>query len=68
MEDQEYIIRDDYLEKGKWSYLEAEEWSGLRVTTIRSYLCRGKFSKGNKSGPYRIDADSFIDFVEKGEK
>lgn len=60
--------RKGYLEESKWSYVEAEEFSGLRPSTIKTYLHRGKFKKGNKSGLYRIDADSFIDFVEKGEK
>ncbi|MBN2711422.1 MAG: helix-turn-helix domain-containing protein [Planctomycetes bacterium] len=64
-------VRDDYNEQKFITYDEAAMISGLsksRVKSLASEIKEGRrlFGKGNVVGPYRIDRESFEEFLRSG--
>ena len=59
-------IRSGFEKEGAWTYAEAARYAGLSYQTVRRYLADGRFGIGNVVGPFKVDRDSFIEFVKSG--
>jgi hypothetical protein len=60
-------IRQDYLTKPKWTYIEAAKHAHVSINTVKIWACRKKFKKGFRAGPLKVDAISFQKFLDTGK-
>lgn len=60
-------IRANYRHEPRWSYAEASNFCGAPINTVRAWASKGKFKPGYRAGAYRVDASSFIKFLETGK-
>jgi hypothetical protein len=60
-------IRPDYHRATRWTLAEAAREAGVQINTVSSWLSRKKFKRGYRHGPYRVDASTFLRFLETGK-
>jgi hypothetical protein len=59
-------IREGFGEHTTWSCAEAAAWGCLSPRTVYAWLRSGKFKQGLATGPWRVDAASFMKFMKTG--
>ena len=60
------VVRPDYQKKTYWTVAEACEYAGLATETIYRYMKRGYFISRKSATPYKIEAASFMNYIQSG--
>ena len=60
------VVRPDYHRQVRISYAEAALIAGVTVSTLQTWICRGKLPVAGRQGPYRINRIELNKYLNKG--